>query len=59
MRIKTTINSVTNKKLTPQRKKRLSLALDFFKQNKLDLQTGQLVSKKKFETNICRTQDIK
>ena len=59
MRIKSVISPATNKKLAPQRKKRLNLALDFFKQNKLDPQTGQLVSKKKFETNICRAKDIK
>jgi hypothetical protein len=59
MRItKTELNLTANKKLTPKRKKRLSLAIDFFKQNKINPQTKQLISKKRFETNICRAEDI-
>jgi hypothetical protein len=47
------------KKLSPKEKERLQMVIDFFKQNKVNPRSGQLVGRQESSTNICNIKDLK
>jgi hypothetical protein len=49
----------SKKKLSPKEKERLQMIIDFFKQNKVNPRSGQLVGRQESSTNICNIKDLK